>query len=210
MEQRVMNFDIWQDDNFLLVYFLPFKQTPEEYSELPINTAKITLGKNGEYGTFENIGTQPNQIMLMNNGKWFLQISKENARNMSLGEHPVLIEIFDENKKKLIREKGTLIIHSGKKPSEQEHPIQTVSEDELEKVFEENMPKFSDKEAQNVTPLDLLNSKNYTSKEIRNERFEICKGCPRLFKPTKTCKECGCFMAMKTWLTDATCPLEKW
>jgi hypothetical protein len=65
-------------------------------------------------------------------------------------------------------------------------------------------------QADNVTPIDLLSSKNYTTKEVRDERYDICKGCDRLFKPTKTCKECNCFMAMKTWLKDATCPLHKW
>lgn len=65
-------------------------------------------------------------------------------------------------------------------------------------------------ENDDVTPLDLLSSNNYTTKEIRDERFDICKGCDRLFKPTRTCKECGCFMALKTWLKDAHCPLHKW
>lgn len=61
-----------------------------------------------------------------------------------------------------------------------------------------------------VTPLDLLDSDNYTNKEERDRRYGICKGCDRLFKPTRTCKECGCFMSLKTWLKDATCPLGKW
>lgn len=61
-----------------------------------------------------------------------------------------------------------------------------------------------------VTPLDLLDNHNYTTAEIRGERYDICLGCERLFKPTRTCKECGCFMAMKTWLKQASCPLGKW
>jgi rRNA maturation endonuclease Nob1 len=61
-----------------------------------------------------------------------------------------------------------------------------------------------------VIPLDLLSNTNYTTRDIRNERYDICKGCDRLFAPTKTCKECGCFMAMKTWLKGASCPLGKW
>lgn len=43
-----------------------------------------------------------------------------------------------------------------------------------------------------------------------SERLEICRECPRFFKPTASCKECGCFMRVKTLLADATCPLEKW
>lgn len=45
------------------------------------------------------------------------------------------------------------------------------------------------------------------------QRFAICKNCDRLFKPTRTCKEYGCFMALKTWLKDASCVLHdnpKW
>ena len=74
-----------------------------------------------------------------------------------------------------------------------------------------NLAGFLDSDqADNVTPIDLLSSKNYTTKEIRDERYDICKGCDRLFKPTRSCKECNCFMAMKTWIKDATCPLYKW
>lgn len=69
---------------------------------------------------------------------------------------------------------------------------------------------ISDEAADAVTPADLLNSANYTDRATRNERFDTCKGCDRLFKPTRTCRECGCFMALKTWLSDATCPVGKW
>lgn len=59
-------------------------------------------------------------------------------------------------------------------------------------------------------PLDLLDAKRYVSKEIRNARLDVCKGCERLFRPTGTCKECGCFMGLKTWIDRAACPLDKW
>ena len=59
-------------------------------------------------------------------------------------------------------------------------------------------------------PIDLLNKNNYTEPEIRDARYDICLGCDRLFKPTSTCKECGCFMNRKTWLKDASCPIGKW
>ena len=61
-----------------------------------------------------------------------------------------------------------------------------------------------------VTPLDLLSRKNYTTQDIRDERYAICKECPKLIKITRTCTACGCFMAMKTWLKDAECPIDKW
>lgn len=41
-------------------------------------------------------------------------------------------------------------------------------------------------------------------------RYSICQQCPELTKLTKQCKKCGCFMAAKTKLEKATCPLGKW
>ncbi len=63
--------------------------------------------------------------------------------------------------------------------------------------------------SKSVTPLDLLNPKNYGEKDVATHRFSICLECPQLTK-AKRCKECGCFMVAKTKLTDATCPLGKW
>lgn len=62
----------------------------------------------------------------------------------------------------------------------------------------------------NVRPWDLFINPDFTTEEKRNNRLDICKGCDRLFKPTRTCKECGCFMTAKTWLRLASCPLGKW
>jgi hypothetical protein len=69
---------------------------------------------------------------------------------------------------------------------------------------------ITDEQAQFVTPFDLLNSNNYTTKDIRNERYDICKGCEHFFNPIKMCRECGCNMPLKTWLKEATCPINKW
>jgi len=69
---------------------------------------------------------------------------------------------------------------------------------------------MSQEELDNAKPWDLLNNKNYTTSKIRGERYETCLGCESLFKLTRTCKECGCFMSLKTWLKDAHCPLDKW
>lgn len=69
---------------------------------------------------------------------------------------------------------------------------------------------LTDEQVETVTPLDLLSSDNYTDRTTRNERLDVCKGCERLFKPTRTCRECGCFMGLKTWLNNASCPIGKW
>jgi hypothetical protein len=62
-----------------------------------------------------------------------------------------------------------------------------------------------------VTPLDFLKSDTeYASEEMANVRFSICKDCPDLIPGIKVCKHCGCFMAAKTKLAEATCPIGKW
>lgn len=47
-------------------------------------------------------------------------------------------------------------------------------------------------------------------RELTEIRLKVCSDCPRLFKPTYTCKECGCFMKIKTKILGASCPLGKW
>ena len=47
-------------------------------------------------------------------------------------------------------------------------------------------------------------------KEVAFKRAAICNGCDRLFKPTWTCKECGCFMKIKVRIPGSECPLGKW
>lgn len=47
-------------------------------------------------------------------------------------------------------------------------------------------------------------------RETAEERMSICNDCDSLFKPTKTCKECGCFMSIKVWGSMVECPLGKW
>lgn len=66
-------------------------------------------------------------------------------------------------------------------------------------------------EQREVRPWDLVNpNTEWASEEKANDRYNICKSCPELIKLTKQCKKCGCFMAAKTKLEHATCPLEKW
>lgn len=60
-------------------------------------------------------------------------------------------------------------------------------------------------------PWDYLSTQTtYASEEKANERYSICLSCPQLIKMTKQCKLCGCFMAGKTKLELATCPIKKW
>lgn len=49
-----------------------------------------------------------------------------------------------------------------------------------------------------------------TDPDIREDRLAACLSCEHLFKPTDSCKKCGCFVRAKTWLKDAKCPIGKW
>lgn len=70
--------------------------------------------------------------------------------------------------------------------------------------------EVSDVDAERVTPLDLLHSQNYTDRATRDSRYAACKGCERFVGLTKQCRECLCFMPMKTWLSAASCPIGEW
>lgn len=50
----------------------------------------------------------------------------------------------------------------------------------------------------------------FASNEQRLERMQICQGCDRYREITRQCKECGCFMVLKTQLKVSDCPLGKW
>jgi hypothetical protein len=68
------------------------------------------------------------------------------------------------------------------------------------------------KKAQGETrPWHILDSNKYIEDEnLGKKRLEICKTCPELIKLTTQCKKCGCFMAAKTKIQAASCPIGKW
>jgi hypothetical protein len=60
-------------------------------------------------------------------------------------------------------------------------------------------------------PWDILNpNTEFVDEQIFTKRLNICKHCPDFINLTKQCKKCGCFMAAKTKIKHATCPLGKW
>lgn len=60
-------------------------------------------------------------------------------------------------------------------------------------------------------PWDLLNPNiGRVSEDIEMSRFSECLDCDRFIHITNQCKECGCFMNLKTKLPNAECPLGKW
>lgn len=44
----------------------------------------------------------------------------------------------------------------------------------------------------------------------KGRRQDICDKCPELIQFSNTCKQCGCFMTLKTKFKTSTCPLDKW
>lgn len=58
--------------------------------------------------------------------------------------------------------------------------------------------------------IELANTYTDTSKELKPQRYQICKSCDRFNNMLKLCGECGCFMPMKTLMKNESCPLNKW
>jgi hypothetical protein len=60
-------------------------------------------------------------------------------------------------------------------------------------------------------PWDLIDPRTpIADDQTAEDRYGLCLGCPELMKLTKQCKKCGCFMAAKVKLKEATCPIGKW
>lgn len=55
-----------------------------------------------------------------------------------------------------------------------------------------------------------LMNKVVANQDKINLRQDICRKCSELVKPIWTCKQCGCFMKIKTRLDISICPLGKW
>jgi hypothetical protein len=69
---------------------------------------------------------------------------------------------------------------------------------------------MSDQNVPDVRPWDLFNGSPRSPEDIAKSRLEICKTC-EFFRPrTQTCQKCGCFMAAKSMLQNAKCPVGKW
>ena len=48
------------------------------------------------------------------------------------------------------------------------------------------------------------------SSENVQKRMEICRNCDKFEPIQERCKQCGCFMKVKTSLRTASCPLNRW
>jgi hypothetical protein len=73
-----------------------------------------------------------------------------------------------------------------------------------------DIEKYKDTD-KNVTFFDIFNpNTEYISNQDKNARLSICHSCDRYIKLTSQCRECGCFMNIKTGMKNALCPLKKW
>ena len=59
-------------------------------------------------------------------------------------------------------------------------------------------------------PWNLVGNAPRVDEAQASSRLGICVACDELIQVTKQCKQCGCFMAGKVKLANATCPLGKW
>lgn len=48
------------------------------------------------------------------------------------------------------------------------------------------------------------------TEEEKNARLSICESCEFYNAAQSRCTKCGCYMAVKTYLKAATCPVGKW
>jgi hypothetical protein len=72
----------------------------------------------------------------------------------------------------------------------------------------QRMQEAAEKAAGNF--VDNVKEKMTVPDSVREERWNICSTCDKLYKPTNSCKLCGCFMKVKTTLPFAECPIKKW
>lgn len=70
--------------------------------------------------------------------------------------------------------------------------------------------QFKESMKSEAKPWHLLSSAKYANEDLVEKRMNICLDCPELIHLTKQCKQCGCFMSLKTKLEISSCPLNKW
>jgi hypothetical protein len=56
----------------------------------------------------------------------------------------------------------------------------------------------------------LLEDPSIAPRDVSRQRLEICEGCDRFQEKSRTCELCGCYMPLKTTMSNMKCPLDKW
>lgn len=84
--------------------------------------------------------------------------------------------------------------------------VSSVTEGKQMSKWEEYKKKLG-----TTRPWDVLNpNTEWSGEETVKVRLNICNDCDKFIKVTAQCRECGCFMKLKTKMQDAKCPLGKW
>ena len=60
------------------------------------------------------------------------------------------------------------------------------------------------------TAARLLADPSIAPRSVHHERMEICKGCDRFDSDKQTCDLCGCFLPVKTAMSNMKCPQDLW
>ena len=56
----------------------------------------------------------------------------------------------------------------------------------------------------------IIKDPSWVDDDLYSMRLKTCEGCDLYNHHTKRCKECGCFMLMKTKFHASSCPIGKW
>jgi len=56
----------------------------------------------------------------------------------------------------------------------------------------------------------LLEDPTIAPRDVSKQRMEICKNCDFYKESSQTCEQCGCFMPLKTTMSNMKCPIDKW
>lgn len=78
-------------------------------------------------------------------------------------------------------------------------------------MSDEETVRFVDRDGtkRDVRVVDLIDPRSpRADHDTRAARMDACHNCSSFHGAR--CQECGCYMRLKTWLLDATCPLGKW
>ena len=85
-----------------------------------------------------------------------------------------------------------------------------------EKITEQKFPSFKQQtknlvnRAKGVAANFVENGEVFVSKNIQNERLNICKSCDWYDTAEFRCKHCGCYMEQKVKFAASSCPIFKW
>lgn len=92
--------------------------------------------------------------------------------------------------------------------------MDNIREEQLKRATEHSMPSIADMGKNLIeTAIDSVKSVAAgdgfsLTEEEANKRLSICNQCE--FYTGSRCTKCGCYMATKTYLKAASCPVGKW